>query len=138
MRLRMLGILIASTVGTQAWAEPPAPEAKPTAPSAAAWDDSHMQSRYQDAPRPKRPLITGETGLTALANGTAKSSEQVPESIEYTSQRQWTQGPLTGTSRPTDSSSSAPQPGSVHRGGQSGAHGSALRSGSVHSGSRGR
>ncbi len=137
MRLRMLGILISMLAGGSASAEAPAPAAPPPA---VAWDDSHMQSRHQEAPPTKRPLITGESGYGALASGSSKSSEQVPESIEHASQRQWTQGPLTGTTSAASSgtSFSSPEPGSVHRSGQSGSRGSQLRGGSVHNGSRGR
>jgi hypothetical protein len=138
MRLRTLAILISMTTGAGAWAETPAPAAEP-ASAAAAWDDSHMRSRYQETPRAKRPLITGETGYGALASGSAAASSAVAEGIEFTSQRQWTQGNLSTSTPASQASGPTPQsrePGSVHRQGRSGGRDSQLRRGSVHSGSR--
>ena len=74
---------------------------------APTWDDSHMQSRFQATPPSSRPRFSGESGYSALANGSAAGTKTaVPEEIEYTSQRQWIQGALT----PSDPRESAATP----------------------------
>lgn len=143
MRLGMLALGCAVAIGSSAWADGPAPAPEAAAVSAAGetapWDDSHMQSRYQETPRASRPRLSGTTGYGALANGGAEASEQVAEEIEFTSQRQWVQGSLSGPSRAqAGASANAPsQPiGSVHRRGQEGPRESQLRRSSVHGGRR--
>ena len=91
----------------------------------ARWDDSHMQSRHQETPSSTRVKLSGESGYGALASGSSETTTAVPEAIEYTSQRQWVQGPLStskkrsGAAASGDSSSSgisraSPLRGSVH------------------------
>jgi hypothetical protein len=129
MRIGWLAIVVAMTAGAGASAETPAPQE--AAASGASWDDSHMRARYQETPRTQRPRITGESGYGALASGSAESSTQVSEAIEYTSQRQWIQGALT----PSRAQPSAGQ--SVKEGDGSGiSRRSTLRANSVSSGRR--
>jgi hypothetical protein len=130
MRNGWLALATAVTVAVGAVAAAEEPRAQSPSP---AWDDSHMQARYQETPRTNRPRITGESGYGALASGSAEASKQVSEEIEYTSQRQWIQGQLsTSNSRKPKTEASALR-------GDSGSgivRGSALRAGSVSSGRR--
>jgi hypothetical protein len=130
MRVGTLMLLAAMTASAGALAEaPPAKEQPPS--TGARWDDSHMQSRYQETPRTKRPRITGESGYGALTSGTAQASKQVSEQIEFTSQRQWNEGPLsTGSvanAKAAESAAGASGSSPISRG-------STLRSGAVRSG----
>ena len=93
----------------------------------ARWDDSHMQSRHQDTPSSTRVKLSGESGYSALASGSSETTTTVPEAIEYTSQRQWVQGSLSTSNKPSDAAASG---GSSSSGIQ---RGSSLRAGSVHS-----
>jgi hypothetical protein len=129
-----VAVLIGMAVSAAAWADAPANESV-AADSGAQWDDSHMQSRHQDTPGGSRPRLTGESGYGALATGSTKSSDQVATELEFTSQRQWTQGAL-----PTGSAAGANGAGSAANGsGSAGlSRGSQLRAGAVHSGRRGR
>lgn len=133
MRIGM-AVLMAMAAGAAAWADAPAKESA-AADSGAQWDDSHMQSRHRDTPRGSRPRLTGESGYGALASGSAKSSDRVATELEFTSQRQWTQGAL-----PTGSTAGSNGAGSAANGsGSAGlSRGSQLRAGAVHSGRRGR
>jgi hypothetical protein len=133
MRIGM-ALVIAMAASAAASADAPA-SANGVADFGAQWDDSHMQSRHQDTPRGSRPRLTGESGYGALASGSAKSSDQVATELEFTSQRQWTQGPLS-----TGSAAQAKAAESTANGsGSTGiSRGSALRAGAVHSGRRGR
>jgi hypothetical protein len=144
MRIGMLTLCTALAVAASASAEAPAAmaasAAEPAGTTAATWDDSHMQSRYQETPRARRPLLSGTTGYGALASGGAEASAQVPAEIEFTSQRQWVQGSLAGPSRSQQAASESSRsqaPGTVHRGGNDAGRESQLRRGSVH-GSRRR
>jgi hypothetical protein len=132
MRIGM-AVLIAMAAGAGAWADAPAKESAP-ADSGAQWDDSHMQSRHQDTPRTNRPRLEGESGYGALASGSATSSKQVSEELEFTSQREWLQGPLSTRSaaeaKAAASAASDSRSSSIQRGSQ-------LRAGAVHSGGRG-
>ncbi len=137
MRIGWLALATVVTVGASASADEPAAAPAPVATAAAqgaAWDDSHMQARYQETPRTKRPRITGESGYGALASGSAAASKEVSEEIEFTSQRQWIQGQLsTSNSRKPKTSESA-------LGGDKSSgiiRGSALRAGAVSTGRRG-
>lgn len=88
------------------------------------WDDSHMQSRYQPTPPSNRPRLEGTSGYAQVLNGGAETRTAVATQLEYTTQRQWIQGPLStgseakseaaGTSR--SSGASAPTRGSQLRG----------------------
>ncbi len=72
----------------------------------ARWDDSHMQSRHQATPPSTRVKFSGESGYGALASGSSETTTAVPESIEYTSQRQWVQGSLSTSTKPSDGGAS--------------------------------
>jgi hypothetical protein len=136
------GLLVGAVLGvvTAALAEaPPAVEPAPASATsnaaAAAWDDSHMQSRYEPVRPTNRPRIEGETGYALLARGGSEARKEVEPELEFTSQRQWTQGSLSGSgsSSGTASSLRSGATGGVHRSGRSGTPSSALRAGSVHS-----
>ena len=100
------------------------------------WDDSHMQSRYTPTPPTQRPHFEGETGYAQLARGGSETRTKVPEQIEFTSQRQWVQGPLTVSATPgVEGAAGSSSFGSAGR--SDGPPSSALRSGAVHSGSHG-
>ncbi|HEY8121602.1 MAG TPA: hypothetical protein VII78_09810 [Myxococcota bacterium] len=135
MRIGMLVLAIAMGTSAGAWAETPDAAAGSNASTAAAagakWDDSHMQSRYQETPRTKRPRLVGESGYGALASGSSATSQRVSEGIEFTSQRQWIQGEL-----PTSASANGAASGSS--GGDHISRGSQLRAGSVSTGRGGR
>ena len=128
MRIRMLAMSMTMAWGTSAWAETPRPPAQPSASPApsAPWDESHMRSRYQETPRGKRPLITGESGYGALASGSSQTATRVSPELEFTSQREWAQGPLSTSSsaNAASGSESSPQPSRISRG-------SAIRAASV-------
>ena len=136
-----LFVAVVLGVATVALAEaPPAAQPAPTpAPArasadAAAWDDSHMQSRYQPVQPSNRTRIEGETGYGLLARGGAEARKQVEPELEFTSQRQWAQGSLSSSS--SAGAAGSPRSGAtsgVHRSGRSGTPSSALRAGSVHS-----
>jgi hypothetical protein len=102
--LAFAGLLVA---GSAAAEEPaaPAPE-RAAASSASAWDESHMQSRYQATPPSTRPKLTGESGYGALASGSSETRTVVPEAIEYTSQRQWVQGALSTSTQASGAATS--------------------------------
>jgi hypothetical protein len=92
-------------------AETPAVSAAPPAGApperaAPAWDDSHMQSRYQTTPPTNRPRISGESGYAALTSGSSETRTAVSESVENATQRQWTQGALSSVVTPVIPSSS--------------------------------
>jgi hypothetical protein len=133
MRIGM-AVLIALVGSMGAWADAPANPAA-AADSGARWDDSHMQSRHRDTPRTSRPRLEGESGYGALASGGAASSKQIMEELEFTSQREWAQGPLsTGSDAKAKAAASAAgdsRSSGIQRGSQ-------LRAGAVHSGRRGR
>lgn len=94
------------------------------------WDDSHMRSRHQAMPPSTRPRFEGMSGYAALASGTAETKTEVASELEFTSQREWTQGVLSSASRPADA-----DPGNRPRGAGTGAgRRSALRAAAVHSG----
>jgi hypothetical protein len=133
MRIR-LAVLIAMAASTGAWADAPAKE-KTAADSGAQWDDSHMQSRHRETPRTNRPRLTGESGYGALASGSSTTSKAVAEELEFTSQRQWTQGALsTGSTASAEAAASAARPS----GSEGISRGSALRANAVSNGRRGR
>jgi hypothetical protein len=90
-----------------------------------------MASRYEPTKPSNRPRIEGETGYALLARGGAVARTKVESELEFTSQRQWTQGALPSNARDAGSVKSSGNPG-VHRGGR-GAPSSALRAASVHS-----
>lgn len=129
-----IALLIAMAASAAAWADAPV-KANAAADSGAQWDDSHMQSRHQDTPRTSRPRLEGESGYGALASGSATSSKQVEEALEFTSQREWAQGPLsTGSTARAKAAASAAgdsRSSGIQRGSQ-------LRANAVHSGRRGR
>jgi hypothetical protein len=133
MRIAMLGCTLLLLVGSAASAETPAateeaaPERAPVAASGAGWDDSHMASRYQETPRSSRPRVMGESGYGALASGSAATQEQVPDGIEFTTQRQWVQGAF------SSSKSKADEPRGPQRSGSGIVRGSTLRANSVSS-----
>jgi hypothetical protein len=133
MRIGM-ALLIAMAASAAAWADAPANQSA-AADSGAQWDDSHMQSRHQDTPRTSRPRLEGESGYGALASGSATSSQQIAEELEFTSQREWAKGPLsTGSAARAKAAASAAGEASssgIQRGSQ-------LRAGAVHSGRHGR
>jgi len=133
MRIGM-ALLIAMVANAAAWADAPLSK-NAAADSGAQWDDSHMQSRHQDTPRTTRPRIEGESGYGALESGSASSSKQVTEELEFTSQREWTQGPLsTGSGAQAKAAASATtdaRSSGISRSSQ-------LRANAVHSGRRGR
>ncbi|HEU4429080.1 MAG TPA: hypothetical protein VFT98_10020 [Myxococcota bacterium] len=124
---------VASAAETPAvGAAPPASATPPPAPpQAAAWDDSHMQSRYQPTPPTNRPRISGESGYAALTSGSSETRTAVSESVEFATQRQWTQGALSTVVTPVIPPSSGGKDGNntphISRG-------SALRAGAVSSG----
>jgi hypothetical protein len=132
MRIGWLALAAVMTTGASALADEPAATPTPTA-HGAGWDDSHMQARYQETPRSKRPRITGESGYGALASGSAAASKEVSEKIEFTSQRQWVQGPLSTSSARKPKTSPSATSGDASSGIS---RGSALRAGSVSSGRR--
>jgi hypothetical protein len=110
MRMRMLGVVAAIGMCASAWAEVPAPKQPSAGPAGAAWDDSHMQSRYQETGRVQRPRLSGQSSYGALASGGAESSGNVKEQLEFTSQREWAQGPLsTGSVAKAQAAESAAQ-----------------------------
>jgi hypothetical protein len=121
---RALGFAVwISLTPAVAFAEPAADAvaARDLPDAGAAWDDSHMRSRYQETPRTRRPRITGESGHGALASGSAETNAAVAEGLEFTTQRQWVQGPL-------GSSSAQAAPSASDRSSGSGiTRGSALR-----------
>jgi hypothetical protein len=130
MRIAMLGFTLGLFVGGVAAAETPAapgeaPRERAPAQSGAAWDDSHMASRYQETPRSNRPRIVGESGYGALASGSAATQEQVPDGIEFTTQRQWVQGAF------SSSKSKAQEPSGPQRSGSGITRGSTLRANAV-------
>jgi len=137
MRRSGLWISMACMLGAVAsGAETPAVSAAPPSSSppprqATAWDDSHMQSRYRATPPTNRPRISGESGYAALASGSSETRTAVSESVEFATQRQWTQGavstavtPVISESAPRESENTTPH---VSRG-------STLRAGAVSSG----
>ena len=134
MRLGMAVAAIAMAASAGAWAEAPAAAPQQPAASVAAsaqWDDSHMRSRYQETPRAKRPLITGESGYGALASGSAQAATAVSPKLEYTTQRQWTQGVIGTSTQPAPSSQLNSDSSGISRG-------SSIRAGATSSRSRGR
>jgi hypothetical protein len=90
------------------------------------WDDSHMRSRHQPAPPSHRPRIEGTTGYAQILNGGAETKTEVATELEFTTQREWAQGPLSISSSPSATARSSSGPSAPNRGSQ-------LRSGSVHS-----
>lgn len=124
MRRESLALVFAGLlVAVSASGDPPvSPPEQATASPAPAWDDSHMQSRHQATPPSTRAKFTGESGYGALASGSSETTTAVPEAIEYTSQRQWVQGSLSTSKKPSgaaasgDSSSSGISRASTLRG----------------------
>jgi uncharacterized protein YkwD len=99
-------------VSAGADAPPAKPPAAPSATSAASsgpeWDDSHMRSLHRETPRTTRPRLVGESGYGALARGTATPSAPSVQELEFTTQREWAQGPLsTGSNAKQAASASA-------------------------------
>jgi len=147
MRRSWLCISMVFSLGAAAgWAEAPAANeaakagatpseagaSQATQSQAAAWDDSHMQSRYQTTPPTTRPRISGESGYGALASGSSETRTAVGEAVEFSTQRQWKQGALTPSAQPPSDASAGSDRN--HTPGIS--RGSALRAGSVSSGRR--
>lgn len=120
------GALLAQGMHAQEAATPNAP-AESAAPRAAeAWDDSHMRAKHQDfVPPPSRPRIEGTSGYAQVVNGGAETKTEVATELEFTTQREWTQGPL--------STSSGAKSTSISKGSGASApgRGSQLRAGSV-------
>jgi len=143
-RWKWQGIWLGAALGLASAAlaeEPkPAPAAPTPAPAtqtpassdAVAWDDSHMQSRYEPVKPSNRPRLEGETSYGLLARGGGgEARTSVEPELEFTSQRQWVQGSLSSQSSDTSPMKSG-STGGVHRSGRSGTPSSALRAGSVH------
>lgn len=93
-----------------------------------SWDDSHMRSRHQVAPPNGRPRIEGTSGYAQILNGGAETKTEVATELEFTTQREWAQGPLSTSSNAKSeaAASRVPAPSAPNRGSQ-------LRAGSVHS-----
>lgn len=116
LRRCMLGVLIGMAAGV-ALADPPPLEPQANGSrEAAAWDDAHMRSRYQETPRTARPRIIGESGYGALESGSAQTRDEVAQELEFTTQRQWVQGPLGKGNRSASNPPAARGPSSISRG----------------------
>jgi hypothetical protein len=116
---------LAQGVHAQEAATPSAPPESAAPRAAEAWDDSHMRTRHQDFVPPSRPRIEGTSGYAQVLNGGAETKTEVATELEFTSQREWTQGPLS-TSSSAKSSSVTKGTGATAPG-----RGSQLRAGSV-------
>jgi hypothetical protein len=60
------------------------------------WDHRTLQSHHQAADRAEPELAPGERRVGRIVIGAPAESSAVPEQLRTTTQRQWTQGPLTG------------------------------------------